>query len=277
MSCAGGRSMGDSAKRGPTNVFKAITAAGRANPARIPWIGGAVAAGLSLVIAAGCGSVASRGINAEGVRLFEQSRYDEAVQQFLQAVYEDPNDPDGYYNLAATYHRMGTLNQRPSDLKQAEHYYRMCLDRAPEHRECYRGLAVLLAEQGQAEEAFALIRSWADRNPSSPEPKIELARLYEEFGDKQTAKDYLVSALSTEPENSRALAALGRLREETGEHAQALADYERSLGGDRFQEGVRQRVAALRSRLNSGFSTNPSTPTPPGGTRVVTGTPNPIR
>ncbi|HPP54236.1 MAG TPA: tetratricopeptide repeat protein, partial [Thermoguttaceae bacterium] len=105
---------------------------------------------------AGCGSVASRGINAEGVRLFQQSRYDEALQQFQKAVYLDPKDADGYYNLAATYHRLGVLNQRPSDLKQAEHYYHMCLDQNPDHRECYRGLAVLLIEQGKGEEAFRL-------------------------------------------------------------------------------------------------------------------------
>lgn len=157
-------------------------------------IGGAIVAGLCLVMAAGCGQVASRGINAEGVRLFEQTRYDEAIEQFQLAVHEDPNDPDGYYNLASTYHRLGTLNQRPSDLKQAEHYYRMCLDRNPDHRECYRGLAVLMAEQNRAEEGFALIKGWVDRNPAASEPKIELARLYEEFGDKQTAKDYLLNA-----------------------------------------------------------------------------------
>lgn len=254
------------------------TARGRLTPAVVPFLGAAVVAGLSLAIAGGCGSVASRGINAEGVRLFEQTRYDEAAKQFEQAVYEDPNDPDGYYNLAATYHRLGTLNQRPSDLKQAEHYYHMCLDRDPNHRECYRGLAVLLAERGQAEEAFTLVKGWADRNPASPGPKIELARLYEEFGDKKTAKDYLVGALSIESDNPRALAALGKLREETGEEAQALADYERSLRGDRFQEGVRQRVASLRSRLNPAISTSPTTPTPPGGTRIVTGaTANPRR
>jgi len=253
-------------------VSTPTTARGRPSPTAVPLFGAALAAGLSLAIAGGCGSVASRGMNAEGVRLFDQTRYEEAARQFEQAVYEDPNDSDGYYNLAATYHRLGTLKQRPSDLNQAEHYYHMCLDRDPNHQECYRGLAVLMAERGQPEEAFALLKGWADRNPASPEPKIELARLYEEFGDKKTAKDYLVHALAIDSGNSRALAALGKLREETGEPAQALADYERSLRGDQYQAGVRQRVAALRSRLNPAISTSPTTPTPAGGTRVVTGT-----
>ncbi|MCS7303761.1 MAG: tetratricopeptide repeat protein [Thermoguttaceae bacterium] len=216
---------------------------------RLYWAGLFGAFSGFLLLLGGCGSVASRGINAEGVRLFQQSRYDEALQKFQKAIYLNPKDADGYYNLAATYHRLGVLNQRPSDLKQAEHYYHMCLDQNPDHRECYRGLAVLLVEQGRGEEAFRLLKSWADRRPDLADPKIELARLYEEFGDRETAKDYLVSALGVEPSNPRALAALGRLRELSGDTLQALADYQRSLEANRFQEGVQQRVAALRAQM----------------------------
>jgi Tfp pilus assembly protein PilF len=258
-------------------MLKPMTETVHGCPVAIYAIGGSVVLGACLAVAGGCGSVASRGLNAEGVRLFAQTRYDEAIQQFQQAVYENPTDADGYYNLAATYHRLGKVNQRSADLKQAEHYYHMCLDQAPDHRECYRGLAVLLIEQGKADEAFQLVQGWADRNPASPEPKIELARLHEEFGDKTAAQGLLVNALTIEPDNSRALAALGRLREGAGDQAQALADYRRSLQGDKFQEGVQQRVAALQSRLTPAMSTSQPVTTPPGGTRVVTGTNNLLR
>lgn len=214
-----------------------------------------------ILLLGGCNSVASRGINAEGVRLFQQNRYDEALQKFQKAVYLNPKDADGYYNLAATYHRLGVLNQRPSDLKQAEHYYHMCLDQNADHRECYRGLAVLLLEQGRGEEAFRLLKSWTERRPDLADPKIELARLYEEFGDRETAKDYLVSALGVEPSNARALAALGRLRELSGDTLQALADYQRSLEANRFQEGVQQRVAALRAQMPGNLATAADSPT----------------
>lgn len=224
---------------------------------RISLAGLAVWTAGTCAMLGGCGSVASRGLNAEGVRLFQQSRYDEALHQFQRAVFLNPTDADGYYNLAATYHRLGVLNQRPSDLKQAEHYYHMCLDQNPDHRECYRGLAVLLIEQGKGDEAFRLLKGWADRRPDLADPKIELARLYEEFGDRESAKDYLVSALAVEPANARALAALGRLRELSGDTLQALADYQRSLDVDRFQEGVQQRVAALRSQMPSNLPAAP--------------------
>jgi tetratricopeptide (TPR) repeat protein len=216
----------------------------------------AIVSALLLVLlsamAAGCGGIAARSRNARGVRLFDQSRNYEAVRQFEQAIYNDPDDPDGYYNLGAVFHRLGRTNDDASRLAQAEHYYNQCLDRDPNHRHCYRGLAVLLVQQGRTEEAFRLLKSWADRNPASAEPNIELARLFQEVGDRQAAKDHLIAAISVEPENARALAALGRLREEAGQYALAVNNYRQSLWYDRFQPEVAARIAALQPAVRGG-------------------------
>lgn len=211
-----------------------------------PRPGATVLLGLC-VLATGCGSFAARGLNAGGVRKFEQARYQEAIQDFQQAIYNDANNADGYYNLAAAYHRLASLEKRKSDYDQAESYYNQCLDRNGDHAECYRGLAVLLAEQGRKEEAFRLIEGWVDRRGDLAEPRIELARLLQETGRTDLAKERLAEALTRDPNNSRALAALGNLRETTGERAQALADYQRSLGQNRFQPEVAARVAALQA------------------------------
>ena len=236
------------------------------------WVTGL--AGLCLLTAAGCGGLAAQTRNAEGVRLFDQSRHQEAIGKFEQAINSHPDNADGYYNLAAVYHRLGTLTQDPSHAAQAEHYYNQCLDRDDNHRCCYRGLAVLLVEQERSEEAFRLIEGWVDRNPTSAEPKIELARLFEEFGDQQAAKEHLAEALSADPENARALAALGRLREQLGEQALALHNYQQSLWRDRFQPEVAARVAALQSAF-SPIAT--STNSPPGPTQIVTRNASPLR
>jgi len=227
------------------------------------WV--ALIVGLCLATA-GCGGFAAQGMNADGVQLFEQGQYQQAIEQFDRAIINDPNNADSYYNLAAVYHRLGTQNKSQSDLDQAEHYYNMCRDRDPNHRECYRGLAVLFVEQNRKDEAFQLIREWADRNPVSPEPKVELARLYEEFGNRKAAKEHLLEALASDPTHTRALAALGKLREEMGDRAQALADYQRSLWHDRFQPEVAARVAALQSAL----SPEPLVTLPETDTRTVT-------
>lgn len=202
---------------------------------------------VSFLSALGCGSFASQGINAEGVRLFDQSRYQESIRQFQQAVFSDPNNADAYYNLASAYHRLGTVENRPADLVQAERYYNQCLDHAPDHRECYRGLAVLLSQQGRMTEAFRLLEGWVDRGPGSAEPKVELARLCEETGDRNAAKQHLIDALKADERNARALAALGRIREQLGETQEAMLAYQRSLTYDRFQPDVRNRLAAIQA------------------------------
>lgn len=226
---------------------------------------GAILLAASSLSLAGCGSFAAQGLNAEGVRLFDQTRYQEAVQHFQKAADNDPTNADALYNLASVYHRTGALYNRPADLAQAEQYYNLCLGRDPNHAECYRGLAVLLAQQGRSAEAVRRIQSWADANPASPDPKIELARLSEECGDAAMARQYLAEALLADSRNSRALAALGRLSEQAGDRARALQNYQHLLVADRFQPEVAARVASLQSAVGA----NSAAGSPPGGTLVA--------
>jgi tetratricopeptide (TPR) repeat protein len=203
---------------------------------------------VSVLLAAvcGCGSFAASGFNAEGVRRYQQAQYQEALTQFVQAIHEDPTGPEGYYNLASTYHRLGTISKRQADLDQAESFYNQCLDHDPENCDCYRGLAVLLVEENRTQEAFRLVEGWADRHPTSADARVELARLNEEFGDKKSAQEHLVEALTIDPNSARALAALGKIREETGQRAQAMANYQRSLYLNPFQPELAARVASLQ-------------------------------
>jgi len=216
-----------------------------------------------LAFLVGCGSVASQRENAEGVRLYQQARYSEALRHFQEATYIDPSNPDAYYNLASTYHRIGAAAGRMGELEKAEKYYNMCLDYDPnhEHVACYRGLARLLAEQGRRDEAMRLLEGWGDLRPELADAKIELARIHEELGDNLMAKEHLSEALVLDPRNARALTAMGKIREDMGEVDEALRNYQRSLASDHSQPQVAARVAALRSAtsgqrpvLNSGSS-----------------------
>jgi len=205
--------------------------------------------------------------------MFQQAEYHQALRHFQDAINTDPKDPDGYYNLAATYHRLGVLENRQSDLDTAENYYHQCLDKDENHRECYRGLAVLLVEQGRSDDAYRLIEGWVEQRPDSADAKIELARLCEEHKCQSDAKDHLIDALKIDPDNPRALAALGKIREEMGDPAQALEDYQRSLEGDRFQMQVASRASALRSKMGPKlWSTAPDS-----GTRLVDRETPPLR
>jgi tetratricopeptide (TPR) repeat protein len=235
-------------------------------PSHVPGtLAALLVAGTLLIAASGC-NMMSHNQNAQGVRDFQQGQYQAAIQHFQQAVANDPNNANSYYNLASAYHRLGKLNSRQDDLAQAESYYNQCLDKDANHRDCHRALAVLLVDEHRSEEAFRLMEGWATRNPTQSAPKVELARLNQEFGNRDAARDNLLEAVSVNPYDGQALAALGRLHEEEGDSAQALADYQRSLSTNSFQPELAARVSAIRSAMG----TQQPVVTPPGGTRTVT-------
>jgi tetratricopeptide (TPR) repeat protein len=219
-----------------------------------------------LALAPGCQWAAS-GQNATGARLYEQGQYSAALQRFQKVIESDPTNADGYYNLAATNHRLGNQRGDVQQLTQAESLYNECLDHDPNHVECHRGLAVLLVDTGRPDRAFALMKNWASQNPNFAEPRIELARLYEEVSDPGTALKYLEDAIQKDPNNSRAWLALGRLREQSGDLNQALQNYQRSLALNNRQPMAVERVAALSRQISANFEANAAR----NGTQIASG------
>ncbi|MDA1055705.1 MAG: tetratricopeptide repeat protein [Planctomycetota bacterium] len=211
----------------------------------------------------GCRMVAD-GQNIQGVRLQQQGQHHAALQSFQQAIASNPTNADAYYNMAATYHRIGVEQKDQRQLEQAETLYNQCLDLNENHVDCRRGLAVLLTETNRSGRAFNLMKNWANSSPQLADARVELARLYEESGDYETAKLHLHKANQLDQHNSRAWAALGNIREQLGDTQQALANYQRSYNLNSFQPGVAQRIASLSGTpVGGGVSGS-------GGTRVVT-------
>lgn len=221
-------------------------------------------AGMIVASVSGCQWAAS-GQNAQGARLYQQGQYTAALQEFQKAIASDPQNADGYYNLAATTHRLGLQRQDSALIGQAESLYNQCLDHDPNHVECHRGLAVLLVDTGRPDRAFALMKNWATQNPTFAEARIELARLYEEANEPQTALKYLEDAVQTDANNARAWLALGKLREQNGELTQALQNYQRSYAANPMQPMVTERIAAISRQITSQYDATMSQ----GGTRMA--------
>lgn len=210
----------------------------------------ATVAACLLISATGC-RFSPNGKNALGVQLHQQGQYTAALQHFQQVVTDDPANPDGYYNLAATTHRLAKQRNDEGLFRNAEALYNQCLDHEPNHVECHRGLAVLLMDTERPDRAFTLLKNWASKNPMAAEPRVELARLYEEAGQPEVALKYLEDAVQQDANNSRAWLALARLRESSGDLTQALQNYQRALALNNTQPMIAERVAALSRQINS--------------------------
>lgn len=235
----------------------------RSAPSTVQVFTGLIA--LTIVVLAGGCRFAANGQNAAGTQLYEQGQYTGALQQFQKALTSDPQNPDAYYNLAATTHRLGLQRGQSDLIDQAEALYNQCLDFDPNHVECHRALAVLLSDTGRPDRAFALMKNWAAQNPQYAEPRIELARLYEEANDPGQALKYLEDAVQKDANNARAWLALGRLREQSGELVQALQNYERSLALNNLQPMAAERVAALNRQISANYNATLSG----GGTQIA--------
>lgn len=227
----------------------------------------------SLVCSSGC-RFTSIGQNTLGVRLYQQGRYSEALQQFQTAQTSDPSNPDAYYNLASTYHKLG-VNQKDAKLiEQAESLYNQCLDLQPNHVDCHRGLAVLLAESGRPDRAMALLTNWSSSNPQLSDPKIELSRMNQELGRTKVAEQLLDEALALNPNDFRAWAARGQMRESSGDLNQALQNYQQSLAINSLQPDIYQRVATLNVKIAQ--NTLGQIGQPAGGWTVQNPQPKPV-
>lgn len=220
-----------------------------------------------LASSAGC-RVTSMGQNTLGVRLFQQGRYSEALQQFQTAQVSDPSNADTYYNLASTYHKMGVAQKDAKMIEQAESLYNQCLDLQGNHVDCHRGLAVLLAESGRPDSAMTFLKNWATANPGMADARVELARLSQEFGQTKLAEQYLDEALAINPNDHRAWTARGQMRESSGDLGQALQNYQQSLALNSLQPDLYQRVASLNVRI----AQNTMSGAPPAGGWTVQNT-----
>lgn len=234
-------------------------------PTQLLWV--CLLLWMGVVCPLGCRSPI--GHNGMGVSLYQQGRYSEALQSFELAKQVEPYNPDVYYNLASTYHRLGVNAKDAKMIETAESLYNQCLDLAPNHVDSHRGLAVLLVESERSDKAFALLKNWSQRVPTLADARVELARLHQEFNQPKVSEQYLDEALALDPKNANAWAAKGRLREASGELMQAIQNYQQSLAINTSQPELFQRIGALNVRLAQ--ATPPNAIPGANGSTVVAG------
>jgi len=104
----------------------------------------------------------------EGTVLLQDEKFHEALTSFRLALRESPNDTDVLQQIAVTYTRIGMTDE-------AMKTYRRVLELKPHASGAHYGLAFLLLQQAQTDEAIAHLRAFLARPPSSPQAQRHIS------------------------------------------------------------------------------------------------------
>jgi Flp pilus assembly protein TadD len=204
---------------------------------RRPWL-------VFVFCIAGCVSANQerwRVFNDDGLQLFAQGRYADALDSFDYALTFRPNDPVLVYNAAQCHDRLG-------DFKKAEDLYIYCLQLDAKHGDARLAIIALKYRTNRVAEANQLIQDWLRQEPNNSDTYVADAwRLRQESAYPQ-ANLRLQQALSLDKYNRRALTELAVLLELQGQPDRAYVLYERILQREPNQTEIAERLQQLKRK-----------------------------
>ncbi len=129
----------------------------------------------------------------------QQQRIDENMLQKAIAEYQKiaqlaPNDADSLVML-------GRLEKIAQNTGEAEKAYKRALAVDPDNEEAQAGLAMVYLDEGNNEEASAILKKLADKNPSQRSLR-QLASAYEQMKEYSLAAETLNRALAQNPQDA---------------------------------------------------------------------------
>ncbi len=180
--------------------------------------------------------------NDLGLQNFQRGEFDRAREDFQAALALVPENFSLLYNLAQCYDHLGQT-------KEAERYYRLCLQKQPNDADCRHALNLLLVQNRRLDEARQMVEEWLMREPKLSAAYAEDGWLYERQGDPISAIKRYQQAVYYDPHNTLALIEMGRIyEEELNLPSRALKLYQTALEYEPHQVDLVKRVNQLRTR-----------------------------
>ncbi len=183
---------------------------------------------------------------------YQTNNYLAARNDFAECLKLRPAYPRAQENLGLAYEALGQVSEAMKQYQDA-----LSLERAgktPRSEYPYVCLALLLAKQGQTEEAIVLLKEGQERNPSSPWANFELGTLLFKTRDFGSAEFYLKQAASLDSKFSRVHYFLGMLYQKTNRPNDAKAELALFRELDKTPEnwqpdgGSRSSIVSARTR-----------------------------
>ncbi|MGA0393343.1 MAG: 2OG-Fe(II) oxygenase family protein [Rhodospirillales bacterium] len=187
--------------------------------------------------------------NNYGNILRELGRFDEAESALRQALRLKPDHLPARSNLAGTLRSLGQL-------EDAEAEARKTLDLDPDFDPALTTLGRILLDGGKTDDAIEAFEKAMQLNPDDLSPHISLANIWHQRGDLEKSLSIFDSHLSQNPHETLVLSAKALLLNEIGGagRAKALLDYERFIKPVKFDrapnyESLDRFHTALRAHV----------------------------
>ncbi len=159
---------------------------------------------------------------SNALEFFKKGDYQNALNEFLAALGENPDDNAILNNIGLCYSKL-------AEDEKAENYYMMALKDHETSVETYINLADLYFRNKRLEEGAGLLETAVTLMPENIVLMHYLARFYIEDVKYDLAFDILNRILEISPENIDAYWDLGNLCYETGDYDNAAAAFEHVL------------------------------------------------
>ena len=173
-----------------------------------------------------------------GLKLAESGRHSEAIAAFEMALAQKPDDLGVLYALAGTARSLGL----PA---VARSFYAKVLAIEPGRIEAVNGLAQLLCDTNEPEEAIALLQPWVGHHNSCAELKVTMGIALRQLNRIDDAEMLFREALALTPDFAPALGNLADCLADKGQLGAALELYDRILNRDPNQHTARLNRAIL--------------------------------
>ncbi len=180
----------------------------------------------------------------EGLRLFEEGKYEEAIQSFQRASEKEPFEPSYVYNLGVTYYKMEKHDE-------AIVAYMKMLEIQPDSYSAYKKLGEIYGLKKEFKEAIPYYIKAAELSPEDPDALYDLGACLINTKNYPHALETLSKTVELKPDYALAYYQLGMIHVNQNHKDEAIKNLEKYLElapEDSNVEVAKQLVKYLKTR-----------------------------
>lgn len=180
----------------------------------------------------------------DGVRLFKQEKYEQALKAFTRLIELNPQHADAYKNRGVTYMKQEKFDEAISDFQKAKQLF-------PELRGLYSNLGVAWYYKKNFEKAIESYDMEIAMAPNNHIAYFNRALCLAELDRPREALEDLKRTLELQPDFYWAICYKADILAQSGDHDAAIATYEEAISQNPDIAYAREKLASLKKQATS--------------------------